>query len=110
MNSGMVILPEIETFIKTLTQTSVDLALPKKYRVILHNDDFTPMDFVVLVLKRFFYMTESIATQLMLQVHANGYASCGLFTRDIAETKVVLVNEYARVSEHPLLCVMEPEK
>ena len=55
-------------------------------------------------------MTESIATQLMLQVHANGYASCGVFTRDIAETKVVLVNEYARVNEHPLLCAMEQEK
>lgn len=105
----MVIVPEVENFIKTITQASVELALPKKYRVVLRNDDFTPMNFVVMVLKRFFYFNESLATQIMLQIHAKGQASCGVFTRDIAETKVVLVNEFARQNEHPLLCVMEYE-
>lgn len=80
---------------------------PRKYRVLLRNDDYTPMNFVILVLQRFFYMSESVASQLMLQVHTLGCATCGIYTRDIAETKVVLVNEFARQHEHPLLCMME---
>lgn len=82
---------------------------PKKYKVLLLNDDYTPMDFVVDVLKRFFRLNEEVATQIMLQVHVIGKAVCGVFTRDIAETKVAQVNDYARMNEHPLLCVMEPE-
>lgn len=109
MNSDIVVDPILEDFVTTVAQTSVDLVVPKKYRVVLQNDDFTPMDFVVLVLKRFFYMSESTATQLMLQIHIQGHAICGLFTRDIAETKVAIVNDYARLNEHPLLCVMEQE-
>ena len=105
----MVILPEIETLIKTFTQSETEWDLPKKYRVILYNDDFTPMNFVVLVLKRFFYMSESAAIQLMRQVHLDGQALCGVFTRDIAETKVVIVNEFARMNEHPLMCGMQQE-
>lgn len=85
------------------------LKLPRKYKVVLLNDDYTPMDFVVDVLKRFFHAREEIAVQIMLQVHYQGRGVCGVFTHDIAETKVVLVNNYARNNEHPLLCSMEPE-
>lgn len=85
------------------------LKLPKKYKVILLNDDYTPMEFVVDVLKRFFHFREELATQIMLQVHIVGKAVCGVFTRDIAETKVAQVNDFARSNEHPLLCTMEPE-
>lgn len=82
---------------------------PKKYNVFLMNDDYTPMDFVVDVLRRFFYLSEDQAVRVMLQVHTQGRGICGLFTHDIAETKVALVNDYARVNEHPLLCSMEQE-
>ena len=82
---------------------------PRKYKVLLLNDDYTPMEFVVDVLKYFFHLNEAIATEVMLQVHLQGRAVCGIFTHDIAETKVVLVNDYARNNEHPLLCSMEPE-
>jgi ATP-dependent Clp protease adaptor protein ClpS len=85
------------------------LQRPKKYRVILFNDDYTPMEFVVDVLKYFFHFNEELAIQVMLQVHVLGKGICGVFTRDIAETKVALVNEHARGSQHPLLCTMEPE-
>jgi len=81
---------------------------PKKYKVFLLNDDYTPMEFVIDILKRFFHMSEAIATQVMLQIHLEGRAVCGYFTRDVAETKVAMVNDYARVNEHPLLCSMEP--
>lgn len=82
---------------------------PKKYKVILLNDDYTPMEFVVAVLKQFFHFNEELATQVMLQVHVLGKGICGVFTRDIAETKVAQVNDYARSNQHPLLCTMEPE-
>ncbi len=85
------------------------LKVPRKYKVILLNDDYTPMDFVVEVLERFFHLNEAVAVQIMLQVHLQGRGVCGTFTRDIAETKVVLVNDYARSNEHPLLCSMEPD-
>ncbi|WP_058535645.1 ATP-dependent Clp protease adapter ClpS [Legionella saoudiensis] len=83
--------------------------LPRKYKVVLLNDDYTPMDFVVDVLKHFFHLNEETAVQVMLQVHIQGKGVCGVFTRDIAETKVALVNEYARMNQHPLLSSMEPE-
>lgn len=82
---------------------------PKKYKVILLNDDYTPMEFVVDVLKRFFHLNEQLATQVMLQVHIVGRGVCGVFTRDIAETKVAQVNDFSQANEHPLLCTMEPE-
>lgn len=85
------------------------LKAPRKFRVVLLNDDYTPMEFVVEILKRFFQLREEVAVQIMLQVHYQGRGVCGVFTRDIAETKVVLVNDYARSNEHPLLCRMEPE-
>lgn len=86
-----------------------ELKAPKKFKVFLLNDDYTPMDFVVEVLGRFFHMGEAMATAVMLQVHTQGKAACGVFTHEIAETKVALVNEYARVNEYPLLSSMEPE-
>ncbi|MCE7031340.1 ATP-dependent Clp protease adapter ClpS [Lysobacter sp. GX 14042] len=80
---------------------------PPMYSVILLNDDYTPMDFVVEVLLRFFPMTAEKATQVMLHVHTRGRAVCGVFTREVAESKVAQVNEYARLNQHPLLCTME---
>ena len=91
------------------SETLPALKAPKKYKVLLLNDDYTPMPFVVEVLQRFFHMGESMATQLMLQVHVEGRAICGVFTHEVAETKVAWVNDYARLNEHPLLCTMESE-
>ncbi|HRD70922.1 MAG: ATP-dependent Clp protease adapter ClpS [Legionella sp.] len=90
------------------TKISTDIKLPRKFKVVLLNDDYTPMDFVVEVLRHFFHLNEEIAVQVMLQVHLQGKGVCGVFTRDIAETKVALVNEYARLNQHPLLSSMEP--
>lgn len=83
------------------------LKRPPMYQVVLLNDDFTPMDFVVDVLKKFFGMNHEQAVYVMLQVHHNGKGVCGVYTRDIAETKVAQVNDFARSHEHPLLCSME---
>lgn len=80
---------------------------PPMYRVLLLNDDYTPMDFVVLVLQQFFAMDIEKATQIMLHVHTRGRGTCGVYTREVAESKVSQVNEYARMSQHPLLCTME---
>lgn len=91
------------------SETLPALKEPKKYKVILLNDDYTPMEFVIGVLKQFFHFNEELATQVMLQVHILGRGVCGVFTRDIAETKVALVNDHARSNQHPLLCTMEPE-
>ena len=86
-----------------------DVEEPKRYRVILVNDDFTPMEFVVEILRLFFNLDEESATRVMLNVHTKGKGVCGVFSKDIAETKVVMVNEFARENEHPLLCRMEKE-
>ncbi len=83
------------------------LERPAKYVVYLLNDDYTPMDFVVVVLQQFFTMSYPKAVKVMLDVHNYGRAVCGIYTRDIAETKVAQVNEFARLNEHPLLCKME---
>ncbi|MBD1388538.1 ATP-dependent Clp protease adapter ClpS [Neiella sp. HB171785] len=80
---------------------------PKLYQVLLNNDDYTPMDFVIDVLQRFFAHSPERATQIMLEVHNEGRGICGVYTRDVAETKVVQVNQYSRENEHPLLCSME---
>lgn len=92
----------------TLSMEKPAVKEPKKYKVILLNDDYTPMEFVVDVLKRFFYLNDALAIQVMLQVHMQGRAVCGLFTHDIAETKVSQVNDYSRANQYPLLCSMEP--
>jgi len=80
---------------------------PRKYQVILNNDDFTPMDFVVEVLISFFNMNSDQAAEIMLKVHYDGKAICGIYSADIAQTKVEQVNKYARDNEHPLLCRCE---
>jgi ATP-dependent Clp protease adaptor protein ClpS len=84
-----------------------ETARPPLYSVLLLNDDYTPMDFVVDVLMRFFSMNLEKATQVMLHVHTRGRGVCGVFTRDVAESKVAQVNEYSRLNQHPLLCTME---
>ena len=83
------------------------LRRPPLYKVLLLNDDYTPMEFVVLVLEIFFGMNREKATQIMLHVHTRGVGVCGVFTKDIAETKVAQVNDYARGHQHPLMCTME---
>ena len=80
---------------------------PKKYKVVLLNDDYTPMEFVVQILSKFFSMNQEQATQIMLMVHTKGEAVCGEFSYQIAETKVELVNDYSRQHQHPLMCTME---
>ena len=85
------------------------LKRPPMYKVLLNNDDYTPMEFVVIVLEKFFSKDRSMATRIMLAVHHEGYGVCGVFTRDVAETKVAQVNEFARANEHPLLCTLETE-
>jgi len=83
------------------------LKRPPLYKVVLLNDDFTPMDFVIGVLMEFFAMSEELATRVMLQIHTQGIGVCGTFSKDVAETKVYIVNEYSREHQHPLMCVME---
>ncbi len=81
--------------------------LPPMYKVLLLNDDYTPMEFVVLVLQKFFGMTRERATQVMLKVHREGMGVCGVYPRDVASTKVQQVAAYAHKHQHPLQCVME---
>lgn len=83
------------------------LKKPPLYAVVLMNDDFTPMEFVVEVLQSFFVLSREDATRIMLHVHTRGKGVCGIFTREIAETKVAQVNQYSREKKHPLLCEME---
>lgn len=80
---------------------------PPMYKVLLNNDDYTPMDFVVEVLMRFFNLDAEKANQIMLTVHYRGKAVCGIYTAEIAETKVMQVNQYARKHQHPLMCTLE---
>lgn len=83
------------------------LKRPSLYKVILINDDYTPMDFVVHILQEFFVLDRESATRVMLEVHTRGKGICGIFTHEIAETKVSQVNHYSRENNHPLLCTME---
>jgi ATP-dependent Clp protease adaptor protein ClpS len=83
------------------------LKRPPLYKVILINDDYTPMDFVVHILEIFFSLNRHTATRIMLEVHTRGKGVCGIYTHEIAETKVSQVNSYAREHQHPLLCTME---
>lgn len=86
------------------------LAPPPMYRVLLLNDDFTPMDFVVHLLQAFFHMSEEQAMQVMLKVHTEGSAVCGVYPYDIAATKVEQVTAWARQHQYPLACVMEEDR
>lgn len=90
-----------------LQDAKPELKKPPLYKVVLLNDDYTPMEFVVEVLEVFFRMNREQATHVMLTVHTKGKGVCGVYTRDIAETKAAQVNQYARDNQHPLLCEIE---
>ncbi len=90
-----------------LEESKPKLKRPPLYKVVLLNDDYTPMEFVVEVLEVFFHMNREQATHVMLTVHTQGKGVCGIYTRDIAETKMAQVNQYSRENEHPLLCEIE---
>jgi ATP-dependent Clp protease adaptor protein ClpS len=89
------------------TRTRPRTKKPSNYKVLMLNDDYTPMEFVVLVLQRFFSMDIEDATRVMLQVHQQGIAVCGVFTYEVAETKVSQVIDFARENQHPLQCTLE---
>lgn len=91
------------------TETRIRTRKPSLYRVLLLNDDYTPMEFVVFVLERFFNRSREQATRIMLHVHQKGVGLCGVYTYEVAETKVAQVLDLARRHEHPLQCVMEKE-
>ena len=86
------------------------LEKPPLYKVILINDDYTPMDFVVEILRVFFGMNIEKATQIMLKVHTEGKGVCGVYTKDVAETKATQVNDYSKECEQPLLCSVEVDR
>jgi len=90
-----------------ITERRVQTRRPSLYRVLLHNDDFTPMEFVILILEKFFAKGHAEAQEIMLNVHTKGVGQCGIYPFEIAETKVALVMECARENEHPLQCSME---
>lgn len=92
-----------------VTRTRAKTQRPSMYKVLLLNDDYTPMEFVVHVLERFFGLSNAQAVEVMLTVHRKGVAVVGVFSYEIAETKVTQVTEYARRNEHPLQCTMEKE-
>ena len=83
------------------------LQKPPMFKVVLLNDDYTPMGFVIEILQRFFSLDSERATQIMMHVHTRGKGVCGVFARDIAETKVMQVNSFSKESQHPLMCTME---
>ena len=89
------------------TKVRKQTARPPRFKVILFNDDFTPMEFVVHILESFFSMPREKAIRVMLQVHTEGSGVCGTYSREIAETKVAQVNDYSRENNHPLLCTMD---
>jgi ATP-dependent Clp protease adaptor protein ClpS len=89
------------------TKTRTRTKKPKQYKVLMLNDDYTPMEFVVMVLKRFFRMDLEQATRVMLHVHQKGVGVCGVFPYEVAETKVNQVMDYAKANQHPLQCTLE---
>jgi len=90
-----------------VTKKKIQIKEPPMYRVILHNDDYTPMDFVVAVLEKYFHKSSKIANKIMLDIHNLGSGICGSFTYEVAETKVAQVTEFSRENEHLLRCTME---
>jgi len=114
IDSGKVILPIISSVGDShgdeglaVQEAKPKLKKPPMYKVVLLNDDFTPMEFVVHVLEKFFRMDREKAMRIMLHVHTQGRGLCGVYNREIAETKVAQVNDYSRSNNHPLLCTME---
>jgi ATP-dependent Clp protease adaptor protein ClpS len=100
-------IPEVGNESVTIERAVTKLVPPSMYNVLLHNDDYTPMDFVIDVLQLFFRLDSEKATEIMLNVHYKGVGICGTFPAEIAETKVAQVVNYARKHEHPLRCSME---
>jgi ATP-dependent Clp protease adaptor protein ClpS len=100
---------EEEGDVATEQETQHKVDIPRQYRVLLHNDNYTTMDFVVMVLVRVFHKPEAEAVRIMLDVHQKGIGMVGVYPREIAETKVQRVVELARQAQFPLLCTMEPE-
>lgn len=96
-----------DTDLGVATKTRTRTKKPSPYKVLLLNDDYTPMEFVILVLKRFFNMDIDAATRVMLHVHQKGVGVCGTFSYEVAETKVTQVMDFARKNEHPLQCTLE---
>ena len=92
-----------------LLDTKPKTKKPSMYNVLLLNDDYTPMEFVVIVLQRFFHLSSEKAVQIMLNVHTRGSGVCGVYTAEIAETKIRQVLNFATENEHPLQCTMEPD-
>ncbi|WP_444994036.1 ATP-dependent Clp protease adapter ClpS [Aliikangiella sp. IMCC44359] len=92
-----------------VAESTPETKKPRMYKVVILNDDYTPMDFVVQVLKRFFHKTTEQATKVMLEIHYEGQGTAGIYTGEIAETKVALVNDFSRANDHPLMCTMEAE-
>ncbi len=98
-------IPSTEVIVKTRPKTKT----PSMYKVLMLNDDYTPMEFVVLVLEKFFGKNRSEATRIMLHVHQRGVGMCGVFTYEVAESKVSSVVDYARRHQHPLQCTLEKD-
>lgn len=99
----------LQTGGQIVADPSVDTRTPRMYKVILLNDDFTPMEFVVLTLKRFFNKTEEQASEIMLSVHQKGSGLAGVFTYEVAEMKAMQANQFARSNQHPLKTIVEAE-
>ncbi|HCH25141.1 MAG TPA: ATP-dependent Clp protease adapter ClpS [Oceanospirillaceae bacterium] len=99
--------PEDSHGLQVLERSEQQLQPPSMYKVVLLNDDYTPMEFVIDILISFFRHNEEQATQIMLAVHTQGKGVCGIYTKDIAETKAAQVNQYSRQNKHPLLCEVE---
>ncbi len=97
------------TNVGVLTQTKPKTQKPALYKVLMMNDDYTPMEFVIHVLQRFFKMSIEDATKVMLHVHQRGVGVCGIFTYEVAETKVSQVMDFAKKHQHPLQCTLEKE-
>tara|TARA_B100000686_G_C16230512_1_gene684621 strand:- start:82 stop:414 length:333 start_codon:yes stop_codon:yes gene_type:complete len=93
----------------TLLEDKVQTKKPSFYQVLIMNDDYTPMEFVILVLEKYFSKNREEATQIMLHVHQKGIGVCGLYPYEIAESKVVQVMDFARKNEHPLQCTLEKQ-
>ena len=98
-----------DTNIGVVERTTTKTRKPSMYKVVMLNDDYTPMEFVILVLERFFSKSHEEATNIMLHVHQKGVGICGVFTYEVAETKVTQVMDLAQQQEHPLQCTLEKE-
>ena len=109
MNSDKKKNTEIDNNSNVLLEEKVEVKRPSFYQVLIKNDDYTPMEFVILVIEKYFSKSRNEATQIMLHVHQKGVGVCGLYPYEIAETKVVQVMDFSRKNQHPLQCTMEKD-